>query len=148
MNTDITYIRLINRVYIKKEFVFNVYKIFSNYGIGIVIGNSCYVHEMPFIDRIYLAKNKKLNIVSFKKAINDILNYLIVYNNVIYMQLAIEYEIIEKNFISDLMYMEIKKLDNTIVFDVLIEKTMDLSPGQQSLVKSDSNPLDVLFHTQ
>ena len=147
MNTEITYIRLINRVYIKEEQALRVWEVFLKYGIEIVIGSSCYVNKLPYIDRVYLLRGSRISISNFKIMLNEILDSLVKYNKITYMQFAIEYEIAEKAFISDLVYMDINKVNNIINYNVLIEKIVELSPGQQSIKDMDTLPMGVLFNS-
>lgn len=143
LNTDITYVRLVNRVYIKSEDIIIVYNMFKQNGIEIAIGSSCYVHDLSYIDKIYLKKKVSLN--TFKQVVQGISGYIIKYNDTIYMQVAMKYEIPARDFYSDLVYMEIVEKGKELKYNLSLEKFLELTPKQQSLVKRVENPLDKLF---
>jgi len=116
---------------------------FKQNGIEIAIGSSCYVHDLSYIDKIYLKKKVSLN--TFKQVVQGISGYIIKYNDTIYMQVAMKYEIPARDFYSDLVYMEIVEKGKELKYNLSLEKFLELTPKQQSLVKRVENPLDKLF---
>lgn len=151
INNTITYIRLINRAFVKENVLSNVLELCDEHKIGVLLGNSANLSNGGnYIESIHLMKNVTINIVKFKSFIADLIPFMDLYNGLTepyaYMEFSLkcvfkENETILNKDAPDVNVLVFKQMDKDTflikILDPKINPLLKLKLTQQTRISID-----------